>query len=460
MRELRISGFHYKQLKDHLFPGDGKEAVSIALCGRHEWDNKQTLLVHKLVNIPYEDCKIREHDLVKWSTNILIPHLIDASKKGWGIVKVHSHPNGYANFSETDNTSDKELFDSVFGWMNNENSHGSIIMLPDGSLFGRFIESDLRFEQMNKISLSGDDIRYWYSSSHNYKSAGFNIRTEQTFGKGTLQLLKGLKVGVIGCSGTGSPTIEQLVRLGVGSLVLIDPDKVEEKNLNRILNTTISDVKESRYKVDVLSEIINKIGLGTEVKSYKNNLYDNFDAIHELASCDIIFGCVDSVDGRHLINQIANFYLIPYFDLGVKVIADGKGSVDQICGTINYLQPRGSSLMSRGLYSNEELRAAGLYRVNPKEYETQKKSGYIVNVNVDSPAVISINMQTASIAVNEFLARIHPFRYDPNSEFAITRFSITDAYVQREDDGIPDEYLVKYVGRGDIIPLLNMPELS
>ncbi len=460
MRELRISGFHYKQLREHLFPGDGKEAVAVALCGRHKWKGKQTLLVHKLVIIPYEDCKIREPDLVKWSTNVLIPHLVDASKKGWAVVKVHSHPNGYPDFSETDNFSDKELFDSVFGWMNDENPHGSMIMLPDGSLFGRFIESNLEFTPIDKISLCGDDIKYWHNSSPDYESAGFNIRTKQTFGEGTIQLLKRLKVGVIGCSGTGSPTVEQLVRLGVGSLVLIDPDKVEEKNLNRILNTTMSDAIKSRYKVDVLNDIIDKIGLGTEVISFKNNLYDSVDVIHELASCDIIFGCVDSVDGRHLINQIANFYLVPYFDLGVKVIADGKGSVDQICGTINYLQPRGSSLMSRGLYSNEELRAAGLHRVNPEEYEVQKKSGYIVNVNVDSPAVISINMQTASIAVNEFLARIHPFRYDPNSEFAITRFSITDAYVQRESDGSPDEYLVKYVGRGDITPLLNMPELS
>ena len=47
-----------------------------------------------------------------------------------------------------------------------------------------------------------------------------------------------MSIAVVGCSGTGSPVIEQLARLGVGRLVLVDPDRVEEKNLNRIVNAT------------------------------------------------------------------------------------------------------------------------------------------------------------------------------------------------------------------------------
>ena len=50
--ELKISGIHYQALRDHLFPGDGKEAVAIACCGRNTFDNKNFLLVHKLTLIP------------------------------------------------------------------------------------------------------------------------------------------------------------------------------------------------------------------------------------------------------------------------------------------------------------------------------------------------------------------------------------------------------------------------
>jgi hypothetical protein len=313
---------------------------------------------------------------------------------------------------------------------------------------------------IDKISLVSHDLKFWFRNAGKNASTEFSRRTAQAFGPGTTGLLRKLTVGVVGCSGTGSPVIEQLVRLGIGRIVLVDPDRVEEKNLNRILNASKEDAKKKRFKTEVLKAAIVSMGLGTEVITFNENIYDDREGVNCLASCDALFGCVDSVDGRHLLNQIANFYLVPYIDVGVKIIADGNGGIDQICGTIHYLLPGGSSLQSRDVYASEDLRASGLYRTNPKEYQEQRKSGYIVNVNVDSPAVISINMHAASMAVNEFLARIHPYRYNSNEDFAITRFSISDGYTQREPEGETDAYLSKYAGRGNMTPLLNMPELG
>lgn len=456
---LKISGKAYHALKEHLYPGDGKESVAIAFCGRHVHKDQNLLLAHKIINIPYDQCDIREPDFLKWPTSILIPHLNEAVKREWAVVKIHSHPTGYPAFSKTDDKSDIDLFNSIYGWMDNEKNHASIIMLPDGAIFGHVVKPDLTFDALRRISVAGDDLLIWDSDSDYLPLQEYALRTTQTLGKGTTELLKKLKIGIVGCSGTGSPTIEQLVRLGVGSIVIVDPDKVEEKNLNRILNSTMDDAKNGRYKVDVIKKSIDQIGLGTKVISFKENIYDIMEIIDSLAQCDVLFGCVDSVDGRHLLNQISTFYLVPYFDLGVKILADGKGGIDQICGTVHYLQPGGSSLRTRGVYNSEELRSASMFRANRKEYEDQLRSGYIFNANVESPAVISINMQLSSMAVNEFLARIHPYRYEHNSEFAITRFSLTDGYIQKEGDGLTDEYLAKYIGRGDCNPKLNMPEL-
>lgn len=462
MYNIRISGNHFTDLQQHLYPGDGKEAVGIALCGRNQIDGKMFLLVHKIINIPYSECSERSENKVVWSTDIIEEYLPDILKNNWAIIKIHSHPNGYCNFSSIDNKSDKEFYKSIYGWTDNDLPHGSIIMLPDGKLIGRIISKNLEFIDVDRISIVGDDLLFYDTDVQlqNSKKDNFNLRTIQAFGLGTVSLLKSLQIGVIGCSGTGSPLIEQLVRLGVGTIVLIDPDEVEEKNLNRIINSTIEDAKEKRKKVDVLKNAIEKIGIDTKVITFASNLYDDKKAIKQLSACDIIFGCVDSVDGRHLINQLSTFYLISYFDLGVKLVADGNGGISQICGTIHYIQPGGSSLMSRRVFNSEELRAAGLYRTNLAEYEEQRKSGYISNVNVDSPAVISINMFAASLAVNEFLARVHKYRYDPNSKFSATRFSNTDSYIIYEDDGEPDEYLKKFVGKGNISPLLNMIEFS
>lgn len=453
---LRIAGKHYEELKQHLFPGDGKEAVAIAICGRSQFNNSDRLLVHEIIKIPHDSCSVRSSDQITWPTQLLIPALERVSKRSLAILKIHSHPTGYPYFSSTDDSSDRELFESVFGWMEDEYVHGSAVMLPDGKIFGRIFKADLSNIPFDKVSVASDDIKLWSNSDEPIEKAAFQLRTIQAFGEGTTQKLKKLKVGVVGCSGTGSPTIELLTRLGVGELVLIDPDVIEQKNLNRIYNSTMDDTLNANFKVDVLKSAINRIGIGTVTHTYSSNIFKDRLAVQDLIDCDVIFGCVDSVDGRHLLNLISSFYLVPYFDLGVKLISDGKGGIDQIMGTVHYIQPGGSSLRTRGVYTEEDLRAAAMFRENREFYDEQRKSGYIVNINVDSPAVISINTQVSSMAINDFLARIHPFRYDSNREFAINRFSLTDGYFMNEDGGEPDEYLAKFTGRGDMNPFLNL----
>ena len=162
-----------------------------------------------------------------------------------------------------------------------------------------------------------------------------------------------------------------------------------------------------------------------------------------------------------MLNCISSFYLIPYFDIGVKIISDKKGGIDQICGSIHYILPGESSLLTRGVYTSEELRSANMLRTDPSEYEKQKKSGYITDINVEAPAVISINMLAASLAVNEFLSRIHNIKTEELSEYDIIRFSLSDYYFMNEKSNHnTDIYLNKYIGRGDIIPLLNISSFS
>ncbi len=66
------------------------------------------------------------------------------------------------------------------------------------------------------------------------------------------------------------------------------------------------------------------------------------------------------------------------------------------------------------------------------------------------------------MAVNEFLARIHlpSYRYEANKKYAYTLVDFSDWRTDSFGEGETDKYLLKYAGRGDIRPLLNMPELS
>ncbi len=461
---LNISELHYRTLQAHLFPGDKKEAVAIALCGRSITAERRGLIVHELIPIPYYQCHTRAPDLVHWSTELVKEQLEKARKKHLSVVKIHCHPDGPAYFSHVDTQSDLELFDSVYGWVNDDGPHASLIMLPDGKLFGRFIEPDLSFTPIDRIRLVGDDLHFWDHQDTTQPLPEQSLRSIQAFGEGTIGQLQKMRIAVVGCSGTGSPVIEQLARFGVGDLYLIDPDRIELKNLNRILNATMEDADSSRFKVDVQKAAIDRLGFGTKVHAYPCNLYDDPDLLKDLASCDFIFGCMDSVDGRHLLNTLATFYCIPYLDLGVKLLADGCGGIDHICTTIHYLQP-GESLLERRVYSAETLRAISLHRANPQEYERLQKEGYIANLPVDSPAVISVNMQVAAFAVLELLARIHHFRYpigshSGNLKFAVQRWDLVNGTFQPSADDHPKGLLTKYIGRGDMQPLLDLPELS
>ena len=74
--------------------------------------------------------------------------------------------------------------------------------------------------------------------------------------------------------------------------------------------------------------------------------------------------------------------------------------------------------------------------------------------------MISVNMFFASLAVNEFLARLHPYRDDDNNRFATYRFSLSQAQIYSDEEGEHCRLLARHVGRGDVTLLLDMPELD
>jgi hypothetical protein len=285
------------------------------------------------------------------------------------------------------------------------------------------------------------------------------LRHAQAFGSGTTSLLRSMSVAVIGCSGTGSIVIEQLARLGIGRLVLIDPDAVEDKNLNRILNSGKEDAYLHRPKVHVIASAIARMGLGQEVVPMVSNLI-NPDAVRAVAECDVVFGCMDGVEGRHLLNRLATFYNLPYFDVGVRLDADGSGGIERIAGAIHYLQPGRSSLLSRGVYAMGRVDAEELRRIDPDLYRRQVKEGYLRGVEEDRPAVISVNMFFASLMVNEFLARLHPHRNQANAGYAYVGANLSEMQFYPEQEGAPCPLLQRHVGRGDVEPLLERTVLS
>ena len=87
--------------------------------------------------------------------------------------------------------------------------------------------------------------------------------------------------------------------------------------------------------------------------------------------------------------------MIPYFDVGVDIEADGKGGITSADAVSHYIHPEGGSLLSRGAYTMEQVTAENWQRKDPAYYQEQRVAGYLAAVGEEQPAVMSVNMQAA-----------------------------------------------------------------
>ena len=453
---LSLSKTQHKILKNHLIQKDGLEYVALIFCHSAKGKNQIKLVAFEITPIANKDC-YKTANYITWQTKkYLSPkHIEKIDKEELSIVTIHSHPGGFDDFSKIDDDNDKTLFSSVNNWFDDNRVNGSAVMLPNGDIFGRIVNKKSKFIPFSHVSIAGSNIKILRHKQRNNKVPEFAKRIAQTFGKGTFSVLRQLKVGVVGCSGTGSIMIELLARNCVGELVIIDPDTVEEKNLNRILNTSLIDAQQNKPKVEILKQAIEKMGLGTKVLTYQSTTY-NKEVISALKQCDILFGCVDSATGRYHLDCLSSAYLMPYFDVGVGIESDKKGGISQAIMVSHYIEPAVSSLLSREVYTSEQVSAESLKAKNPTHYKQQKQEGYITGIDEDQPAVISVNMQAACMAFNDFIARIHNYRLDDNSDFDIQKMSLTHGYYEHQKDSAGIHPLfVKNLGKADQSYLLK-----
>ena len=129
------------------------------------------------------------------------------------------------------------------------------------------------------------------------------------------QILSSLRVAIVGLGGGGSHIAQQLAHVGIGNFVLIDFDRIDASNLNRLVGATAKDVKQTTLKVEIIRKRIKAINPLANVKSIAEH-WQEPEASICLRDCDAIFGCVDRFADRRDLEATARRYLIPYIDKG------------------------------------------------------------------------------------------------------------------------------------------------
>lgn len=421
---LSMMDSHLSDLRKKLASEAGHERAAYLYCSRAVMPGETRLIVRSVKAIPEEFIKSSSADHVSISDRSYVPAVATAARRGLSIILVHSHPNGYSAFSRMDDLEEPEFFRVVCQRVH-DGTHGSLIVCGTDSpdLVGRVWVDGQGWTRMDMIRVVGRRMRVFLPPGVEGTSPAWADRQVRAFGESTQRLLGSLNVGVVGVGGTGSAVCEQLIRLGVGHLTVLDEQELEDTNVNRLYGANISDA--GSPKVCLVERQAARIGTGTVVTPVKGTIYDR--AIAEvLRSCDVVFSCTDDHFGRAILNRLAVWYYIPVIDMAVAIDST-EGIIREVTGRVTVLMPGSACLHCRGRVDQGKMRAEMLMRIRPVEYWQRVKEGYAPELGQIDPAVVMFTTGVAARAVTELVQLLTGFMGDDRmTSEVLERFHVAE----------------------------------
>ena len=391
----------YERLTAHLFHSRAEEAAYL-LCGLSKTGNEARLLVRDVIPVPPGEIDHSSEVHIQ----IQQPSFLRAIKAGAEgnqcFAFVHSHPRGVPEHSDQDDKTEEPLFRTAYNRIHNDAAiHSSIVLSSPDKPVGRVWLSDGSYVPMERIRVIGNRFRFAMDLGSTELRLNIFSRQVLAFGEELQKLLHHLTIGIVGVGGTGSAVAEQLVRLGVGRLIIADVQALEDSNVTRVYGSRVRDA--GTPKVEVFGTHSDDLGLGTIVETVPGNI-TSLAVMERFRECDLIFGCTDREWGRSILTRFALYYLIPVFDLGVKLDSQ-DGDVKAVEARITTLMPGAACLFCRQRISGDVIAAEVLQETNRDEYNRLRKQGYVPELQTNAPAVIPFTTAAASFAVNELLHR-------------------------------------------------------
>lgn len=271
---------------------------------------------------------------------------------------VHSHPkNCRPQPSDIDDDMDG-YYAPYFDGFTRGRPYVSLIA---SELDGRLTMSGRVFCQgtwhaVTHFTCDGRTIERWTSPRSCMPRASVPDRLErlsQAFGESATHALCQSSVAVIGAGGTGSAAIELLARAGVGHLIVVDPDRIEASNLERLHGGLPRDASDAEYKVRVAKRHIHSIDPQIEVTACIGAIPQR-QVVDAVLSADLVLGCTDQQHSRLALSELAYRYLLPAIDCAVAMEgAKGKISGQTIQQT--WFLPTSPCALCRNMVNPQRL---------------------------------------------------------------------------------------------------------
>lgn len=360
-------------------------------------------MVRDIITIDEEETKA-ELFSARIKTDTLLRVTNTANSKKLALIEIHNHASGYGDvhFSSTDEKGFEEFVSYVLDVLPGL-PYAALVTTDEGHFEGRMWNPQGRCSPIPFVKIIGSTLDKKITTSGKKllpdlaEQEQAYSRQVLAFGKGGQIAIRGIRAGVIGVGGIGSHLAQQLAYLGVRDFVIVDPDSVEDTNLNRLIGASQKDTGES--KVDTVARMILEINPNANVVKLDKDLRDE-KALEELKNVDVIFGGVDNDGPRLVLERLSYAYHVPYIDSATGIDVENERIVSA-GGQVMIVQPDGPCM--EGCTKLLDAKEASDYLVTKPEFENRVKLGYVKGANIPNPSVVSLNGLVASLAVNQFI---------------------------------------------------------
>jgi molybdopterin-synthase adenylyltransferase len=436
-------------LQNHLTRTDGQEDICFALWSPSTGKSRKTAIVREVLLPGRGDRDV--HGNVSFNAPYFQRAIAQAMQKGLGISLLHSHPlgRGWQGMSPDDVDTERAIAAPTFGAT--ELPLLGMTLSGDGKWCARFWNkiAPREYERSwcRSVRVIGENLGVGFNPAlaKTVAATDQQIRTVSSWGPDVQADFTRMKFCIIGAGSVGGFIAEALARMGACFITVIDFDKVETHNLDRLCYANKGDV--GNFKVDVLAQYLRQVATSDEFEAVPiiKSVADP-EAMMMALDCDVTFSCVDRPWGRHILNQMAFSHLIPVIDGGISIRVGKNQSIKAADWRSHIAAPGRKCLCCLGQYNTGMVQSEREGLLDDQKYINGLPDGHPYKSREN---VFAFSMACASDMMLQFLSYfVNPVGYS-NMGARVTHF-VGGRQDQPDFDGcLPNCLFASALGNGD-----------
>lgn len=320
------------------------------------------------------------------------------------VLNIHWHKFSlYPDFSDDDNILVYDLLENIQD-INPQVRIVQIVFGEDSKYFkARFMENG-KFVYFNKIEIVGPGGVKILSSKKNkvsvYNIADIFQRNASVFTKVGQEKIVRTRVAVVGASGIGSGLLYQMARIGFQNVSIIDFDKIEASNCNRLYSVDTPKRAIGRYKAKFMAKKYRQFNSKAKAQYYIGRA-EEAKVCGLLKNMDLIILAVDNDAIRAVVNSLCARYCKPMVNISTGIFMTNSGNKIDSAGTqIQWFIPREPDYPCLKCHGGMNQKQINQNLMSETKRKNRKKAGYISNTILSpEPQVMPLNGIGISMAM-------------------------------------------------------------